>query len=466
MEHDWSSGRDLLLRLDGSRGLRAGIEQSVREAMRDGRLVPGTVLPSSRSLARDLGVARGTVSAAYSQLAAEGYLHVRQGAPVRAVWQPKRRPAPAAPPAQAARAGWDLRPCRPESSSFPRQAWGRAQRQALAHAPEEAFGYGDPLGSTRLRHALAGYLARTRGVDTNPGNLLICAGFTQAFTLICHVLRAQGTTCLATEDPSAPRYRRIAQAAGLSVTPVPCDRDGLHVGELARSRAGAVLVTPAHQYPLGVTMSPARRTALLDWASNHQALIIEDDYDGEFRYDRQPVGAVQALDPRHVIYAGTASKTLAPGLRVGWLALPGSMISRFRQAKEDHDRSTGIIEQLTLAELIDSGALDQHVRRMRTRYRRRRDELAHALAATRPDLRLAGISAGLHALVYLTGPEPSEQQILARADRHSLLLDTLGSFWHQPPDPCPQAVIIGYSTPASHAFRPALHALAQTLAPR
>ena len=237
MDPDWASGRDLLLRLDSSRGLRAGIEQSLREAMRDGRLVPGAVLPSSRSLARDLGVARGTVSAAYGQLAAEGYLDVRQGAPVRAIWQPRHH-APAASSAEPPRSGWDLRPCQPESGSFPRQAWARAQRQVMAHVPDETFCYGDPLGSTRLRQVLTEYLGRARGVDTDPANLLICAGFTQAFTLTCHVLRAQGIANLAVEDPSAPRYRRIAQGAGLSVTPVPCDQDGLQVGELTRSPPG------------------------------------------------------------------------------------------------------------------------------------------------------------------------------------------------------------------------------------
>ena len=464
MDSDWTSGRDLLLRLDSGRGLRTGIEQSLREAMRDGRLVPGAALPSSRSLARDLGVARGTVSAAYSQLAAEGYLDIRQGAPVRAVWQPRYRPAPVASPAQAACSRWDLRPCLPESGSFPRQAWARAQRQVLGHAPDEAFGYGDPLGSTRLRQVLAEYLGRTRGVDTDPASLLICTGFTQAFTLICHVLHAKGIANLAVEDPSDPRYRRIAHGVGLSVTPVPCDRDGLQVAKLTRSRARAVLITPAHQFPLGVTMSATRRTALVEWARHRQALIIEDDYDGEFRYDRQPVGALQALDPGHVIYGGTVSKTLAPGLRLGWLSLPGSLIGTFRAAKDDLDRCTGVMEQLAFAELIASGAFDQHVRRMRTRYRHRRDELAQAFAATRPDLRLSGISAGLHALVYLSGQESSEQQILARATRHSIALHTLGSYWHSLPEPCPQAVIIGYAAPASHAFRPALRALAQVLA--
>ena len=329
-----------------------------------------------------------------------------KGRPCGRVWQPRYRPAPAlaSPRRRLVPDGTCGPACRRAEAS--RQAWARAQRQVLGHAPDEAFGYADPLGSTRLRQVLAEYLGRTRESTLDPASLLILpTGFTQAFTLICHVLHAQGIANLAVEDPSDPRYRRIAHGAGLSVTPVPCDRDGLQVAKLTRSRARAVLITPAHQFPLGVTMSATRRTALVEWARHRQALIIEDDYDGEFRYDRQPVGALQALDPGHVIYGGTVSKTLAPGLRLGWLSLPGSLIGTFRAAKDDLDRCTGVMEQLAFAELIASGAFDQHVRRMRTRYRHRRDELAQAFAATRPDLRLSGTSAGLHALVYLSGQE-------------------------------------------------------------
>jgi GntR family transcriptional regulator/MocR family aminotransferase len=456
---DWSSGVDLLLGLNRAEGLRNGIEHSLREAIRDGRLTLGAVLPSSRSLARDLGVARGTVSAAFGQLAAEGYLDVRQGAPVRVRWLPPHRPPPAESPAPAARLRWDLRPGRPESASFPRHAWARAYRQVLAHAPDEMFGYGDPRGSAELRGALADYLGRARGVDTGPARLLICNGFTQALTLICRTLRAAGATALAVEDPGARRYRRLAEAAGLTVVPVPCDQDGLRTDHLSRSGPQAVLVTPAHQYPLGVTMSAARRTALVEWARRHETLIIEDDYDGEFRYDRQPVGALQHLDPERVIYTGSASKTLAPGLRLGWISAPAAIGEALAAAKEHLDRGTSILEQLTLAELIASGAFDRHVRRMRASYRRRRDELRQAIAASRPDLRLAGISAGLHALIYLPERGASEHQIQTRAARLSIGLHTLADYWHDPPEPAPQAIIIGYATPASHAYQPALSAL-------
>ena len=460
---DWSSGLDLLVELDPAGGLREGIERALRQAMRDGRLAAGSTLPSSRSLARDLGVARGTVSAAYGQLAVEGYLELRQGAPVRVRWVPRRQPASAAAPAQPAAVRWDFRPGRPDSASFPRQAWTRAGRAVLAGAPDEVFGYGDPRGAPQLRRALAGYLGRARGVDTRPEQLLVCSGFTQALTLIGQVLAAAGATTLAVEDPGPPRYRRLAEAAGLAVVPVPCDQDGPQIGQLDRSGAQAVLVTPAHQYPLGITMSPARRTALVEWARRRRALIVEDDYDGEFRYDRQPAGALQHLDPGHVIYVGTASKTLAPALRLGWLSAPASIGAAIAAAKEYADRGTGVLDQLTLAELIASGAFDRHIRRMRGIYRRRRDDLARALARSNPGVRLAGISAGLHALAYLPRPGPTEQQIRARAGRRSIALETLGSYWHDPPEPAPQAVILGYATPPGHAYRPALDALARLL---
>jgi GntR family transcriptional regulator/MocR family aminotransferase len=465
VDSDWASSLDLFLDLDRASGLGRGIEHSLREAIRDGRLTPGSAVPSSRSLARDLGVARGTVSAAYSQLAAEGYLSARQGAPVRVTWAPPRRQQPwSLFPAPPERCQWDLRPGRPDSASFPRIAWARAHRHVLMHAPDQIFDYGDALGHAELRRALADYLGRARGVDTDPACLLICNGFTQAFTLVCHALGAAGASTLAVEDPGIPRFRKIAETLGLRVISVPCDQEGLRTDHLAQSSADAVLVTPAHQYPLGVTMSAARRTALIEWARRGKSLIIEDDYDGEFRYDRQPTGALQQLDPQHVIYIGTASKTLAPGMRLGWLSAPPSIGYILATAKEHLDRGTGILDQLTLAELITNRSFDRHVRRMRASYRRRRDELAQTLAARLPHLRLAGTSAGLHALIYLPEDGPTEHQLRKRAARRSIALHTLASYWHDPPESSPQAIIVGYASPATHAYRPALHALAQLLA--
>ena len=464
MDSVWSSERDLLLGLDAADGLSRSIEHSLRTAIRDGRLGQGAALPSSRALARDLDVARGTVSAAYRQLAAEGYLAIRQGAPARVSWAPPRRlPLPPAPSPRPRRQ-WDLRPGRPDSASFPRIVWARAQQRVVAQAPDEIFGYSDVCGTPQLRSALAEYLGRARGVNTDPTNLLICNGFTHALYLICHALRAKGAAALAVEDPGVPYYRQLIETSGLTVVPVPCDEDGLRVDHLAQSEASAVLVTPAHQYPLGVTMSSDRRTDLVEWARRDDNLIIEDDYDGEFRYDRQPVGALQQLDPDRVIYTGTASKTLAPGLRLGWLSAPHHIGAHWI-ARQSSYRGTGVLEQLTLAELITSGAFDRHIRRMRATYRRRRDELARILADDLPHLHLAGISAGLHAVIYLPRPGPTEQQIQARAATLSVGLDTLGThYWNKPLETRPHAVIVGYATPASHAYRPGLSVLTQLLA--
>ncbi len=464
MAADWSTGLDLLLDLDRGGGLRHAIERSLREAIRGGRLPRGSTLPSSRSLAIDLGVARGTVSAAYQQLAAEGYLTARQGAAVWVSWIPPRRLPDPSPPAVPERSRWDLRPGRPDHASFPRGTWERTRQRVLARAPEEIFGYGDARGSADLRSALADYLGRARGVDTSPANLLICNGFTHALSLVCQALRAAGGTTLAVEDPGVPHYRKLAGPLGLRLVPIPCDEEGLRTDCLERSGVRAVLVTPAHQYPLGVTMPAQRRLALIGWARRHDALIIEDDYDGEFRYDGQAAGALQRLDPQRVIYAGTASKTLAPGLRLGWLAVPEAAGGATGLARQSFYRGTGILEQLTLAELITSGAFDRHVRRMRGLYRRRRDELASALAGNLPHLRLAGASAGLHALAYLPESGRTEAQVQARAAQQSVAIHTLAAHWYERPEFSPEAVIIGYATPASHAYRPALDALIRVLA--
>ncbi|MFL6072827.1 MAG: PLP-dependent aminotransferase family protein [Mycobacteriales bacterium] len=458
-----SAGRDLFLALDRGRaaragGLRAGIEDALREAIGQGRLAVGAALPSTRTLAADLGVARRTVLAAYQQLAAEGYLDCRQGAPVRVAYSAPARPAATAPEhADTPRA--DLRPGHPAPSSFPRLAWTRAARQALRLAPDAAFGYGDVRGHRLLRETLAGYLGRARGVTTEPGNLLVCGGFRQALYLTCQVLRARGHTALAMEDPCSPNHRRIAESAGLAVCPVPCDGDGLRVDLLAGTPARAVLVTPAHQYPLGGTLAADRRTALVGWARERDGLVIEDDYDGEFRYDRHPVGALQPLDPDRVAYTGTTSKTLAPGLRLGWLAAPPALLDELVEHKGLVDRGTGVPDQLTLAELIGSGGFDRHLRRMRLSYRSRRDQLRDALAALDRPWRLTGIAAGLHALLPLPDGGPEEADLLVRAEERGVALAGLGRYWHRPADPHPRALVIGYGAPSDAAFRSCLRHL-------
>ena len=457
MAVDWASSLDLLVDQRHGEGLRRGIEDALRAAIRDGRLPLGARLPSSRALAHDLGVARGTVSAAYDQLAAEGYLSLRQGAAGRVSWVPAGPPEPR-PATVLAEPAWDLRPGRADRSSFPRQAWLRSVRRVVQEMSDGALDYGPSQGDPRLRAALAEYLGRVRGVRVGVDDVVVCTGFTQAFGILCRTLRRRGATRIAMEDPNGHRYRDIAIRAGLEVVPVPCDDRGLRVDELAD--ADAVLITPAHQYPLGVTLSPQRRSALIEWARHRDALIIEDDYDGEFRFDRSPVGAVQQMDPSRVVYAGTASKTLAPGLRLGWLATPPVIRHAVIDAKEDLDRGSGVLDQLVFADLIESGEYDRHVRRMRGVYRTRRDELVAALA--HHGWTVPGIAAGLHALIPL--PDKAvERRVLAAAHAKGLMLNSLADYWHRPVDSHPRAVVVGYGTPAGHAFRPTLGVLLAVL---
>lgn len=462
MTETWAiSGVDLHLEIIGTR-VRAALESALREAVRTGRLHPGTRVPSSRTLARDLGIARNTVAEAYGQLVAEGWLTARQGSGTRVAEQAATIDArPSAPEVAAGRSRYDLRPGSPDLSGFPRSAWLAAARRALNRAPYEALGYSDPRGRPELRDALADYLARARGVRVTPERIVVCSGFTQAFGLLCQVLQARAATTLAIEEFTQPGTREIAAASRLNLQTLPVDTHGAAIGELAD--ADAVLLTPAHQFPLGVPLAAQRRAQAVAWAARDTArLVIEDDYDGEFRYDRQPLGALQALAPEHVVYAGTASKTLAPGLRLAWLVLPTHLIEDVVKAKTLADRHTSTLDQLTLAEFIVSGAYDRHIRRSRLSYRRRRDRLVAALHGHTPNVQITGIAAGLHALVELP-PGHREDQVIARASEHSLALEGLHAYADAPQLHAP-ALVVGYGTPPQHAYTAAIARLCTVLA--
>jgi len=440
-------------------GVRAGLEEALREAVRSGRLEDGARLPSSRSLAGDLGLARNTVAEAYSQLIAEGWLVSRHGSGTRVASGVARAEQPPAPAAETRRPRYDLRPGSPDASAFPRAAWLSAARRALLSAPPEALGYGDPRGVRSLRSALAGYLSRARGVYAKPERVIVCAGFTQALDLLCRAFRARGAQALAMEEYGIGTHRRIAVADGLAIRPVPVDQRGADTGRLGD--ADAAVLTPAHQFPLGVSLAPERRAAAIGWAAAGGGFVIEDDYDGEFRYDRQPVGAMQALDPERVIYVGTASKSLAPGLRLGWLVVPAALVDAIAELQRLTTHGVSAIDQLTLAEMIRSGAYDRHIRRSRLLYRRRRDRLVEAITRSAPDAEPTGIAAGLHALVRLPG-RFSEGELMARAAAHGVALEMLSAYGPTPPAP---AIVVGYGTPPEHAYTTALARLVAILGP-
>ena len=449
-------GLDLHLDLSGTR-VRAGLENALRDAIRAGRLRPGTRLPSSRALAADLGIARNTVAEVYSQLVAEGWLTAQTGAGTSVA--PRRAPAPGAtvaarPAGPAPR--YDLRAGVPDLSAFPRRAWLATARKVLAAAPDHLLGYPDPRGLPQLRTALADYLARARGVIADPARIVVCAGFAHGLAGISRALRAAGATTLAVEAYGHQAHRDIAAGQGLRLRPLPVDGMGAVIGRAAG--ADAVLLTPAHQFPLGVTLHPRRRREAADWGG----VVIEDDYDGEFRYDRQPVGALQTLAPDHVIYAGTASKSLAPSLRLGWLVVPPRLLDA---VTAELAAGPSALDQLTLAEFITSGGYDRQVRRARLAYRSRRDRLAAALH--RRGLRVTGIAAGMHAVVELSGTS-LEQAALSRASQHDLAIEGLGSYRAGPDDDghiARAGLVIGYGRPPEHAYTTALARLCAVLPP-
>ncbi|MFE7295306.1 PLP-dependent aminotransferase family protein [Streptomyces sp. NPDC057579] len=465
-------GRDLHLDLDGPGGLRAALMTALRDAVRSGRLTPGTRLPSSRSLATDLGIARNTVADAYAELVAEGWLCARQGSGTEVAERvlpraaaPRRTPGPPSPAAAGPR--FDLTPGTPDVSSFPRTAWLAAARRALTAAPNEAFGYGTPAGRPELRAVLADYLARARGVRADPDRIVICAGFMQGLGLVSRALKARGGAPgrIATESYGLHFHRDVITRAGLGTVPLPVDAHGADTGGLAGlDHLRAALFTPAHQFPTGVPLHPDRRAAAVNWARATGGYILEDDYDGELRYDRQPVGALQGLDPDHVVYLGTASKSLAPALRLAWMVVPDRLIDRVLEIKATGEWQSGSLDQLTLAEFLSSGAYDRHLRGMRLRYRRRRDALVAALAEAAPQVHVSGIAAGLHAVLEL--PPGTEQSIVQAALWQGLAVHGLREFTDPAaPAVARDALVIAYGRPPDHSFAAVLDALLRALPP-
>lgn len=452
-------GPELLVRLRvgvGQGPRRAQLESRLREFVRGGMLVAGTRLPSSRGLADDLGISRRLVVDAYAQLLAEGYLVSRPGAGTYVAGTAGApRPVASKPAERTLR--YDFFPGAPDLGSFPRSLWLRTMREVLASTPPSALAYPDARGTPELRGALAAYLRRVRGVVVEPDSIMVCAGATQGLALLARALTRRGVEEIAVEDPSLPPHRAVLAYAGLRVRGVAVDEQGVDVSAID---APVLLTTPAHQCPTGVVLSPGRRAALVDWA-RAGGLVIEDDYDAEFRYDRAPLGALQGLAPDRVVYLGTASKTLAPGLRLGWLVLPASLVDPVVEAKLLDDLGSPTLEQLVLARLIDTAAYDRHLRKARRRNRDRRDALIAAVAHHLRGARVSGISAGLHALVRLSKAVDA-QQLLERAAERSVGVYPLALHMIEPARDT-DALVLGYAGLSEPAIEEGVRRLAVVL---
>jgi GntR family transcriptional regulator / MocR family aminotransferase len=452
----------LLVEIDraGELPLHEQIERALRARIRSGSLSSDTRLPSTRALAQELGVSRGVVTEAFGQLAAEGYLTITQGAPVR-VARAVRTAGPRAPARSLLESfPYHLHPGLPDLAGFPRETWLRSLRSALRDSPLAAVGYGDPRGVPELREALAGYLGRVRGVEADPEHTLVCTGFMQAFALICRTLRSRGVERIALEDPGWHVHRLIVENAGMEVIPVPVDEHGLRVEHLGGTDAAAVLVTSAHQFPTGAVLAPERRAALIEWAEDER-LIIEDDYDAEYRYDRVAVGALQGLAPEQVAYIGSASKRLAPGMRLGWLVTPSWLAWELTAAKAVEDAGSEVIGQLALCDFIARGELDRHVRRMRLRYQSRREALLEALARWLPHGHLVSPgAAGLFELLEL--PEDVEEPRLLRAAA-ARGVGMEGLAWHRFTPGGPPGVLLGYGNLSEPAIEHGVRLIAEAL---
>ncbi|HLK02667.1 MAG TPA: PLP-dependent aminotransferase family protein [Streptosporangiaceae bacterium] len=470
MRIEWSGlGPELLVRLDRSAGqpLRAQLEAFLREAIRTGRLREGERLPSSRVLAGELGVSRGLVQECYAQLLAEGYLTSRGGSATRVAGVGDRALAvpPPVPRGTPPRLIADFRPGISDLASFPRTDWAWAMRETCSRIASADLDYGDPRGSIVLRDVLAAYLSRVRAADAEPGRIVVSAGFAQGVSLVLRALaREAGVRRVAFEDPGYGRAAtdetlRAVAAMGLHLAHIPVDAEGVVVSALAASGAQAVVVTPAHQSPTGVVLSASRRHALLDWARRGDGYVIEDDYDSEFRYDKEPVGALQGLAPDRVFLAGTASKSLAPAVRLGWVLAPAALAGAVAAEKEMSDRGSSALDQIALATMLTSGRYDRHLRRMRTVYAARRMALVAAFARHAPAVRLTGLAAGFHAVARLSDGA-DEAAVVAAARSRLVGLHGMSDFRAIADPGAPAELVMGFGNVGERAIEPAIAAIA------
>jgi GntR family transcriptional regulator/MocR family aminotransferase len=464
---EWTGlGPELLVALDraAAEPLGAQLERELRDAIRSGQLAPGERLPSSRVLAGELGVSRGLVIECYAQLQAEGFLTARTGSATR-VAAGAQRPAavpPSSPPAPSPRV--DFRLGVPDLASFPRRDWAWALREGCRRASVAELDYGDPRGTLALRDVLAGYLRRVRRAVVDPEQIVVTVGFAQAVNLVLQALARAGVRRVAIEDPGDDDYRAISQRNGMQAVSVPVDDRGIDVVALAATGSRAVILTPTHQFPTGVALAPERRQALVAWATEHDATIIEDDYDAEFRYDREPVGALQGLAPNRVALLGTASKSLAPALRIGWIVSPPALLGTVIEEKALMDRGSPALEQLALAALIESGRFDRHLRQMRAVYAGRRDALVGALRTLAPAVELRGLAAGFHAVARLPAG-CDEPAVVVQARERSVGLYGMSQY-RASGDVRPPELVFGFGNVSEAAIERGIAAVGDLLAPR
>ncbi len=463
MDHSSRDSRapEMLVELDRRvrEPLTLQLERALRDGVRRGALRPGTPLPSTRAFAAELGISRGLVVAAYAQLGAEGYLRLRRNAPP-VVAGGVGVAAPARPVGTARAWSYNLRPDLPDYRAFPRGEWLKSYRAALRRAPDSELGYGDSRGVAHLREALVAYLGRVRGVVGDPEHTFVCSGFAQAASLLGGVLARSGRRRVAVEDPGHAVIREVLARSGLEPVPVPVDAEGIDVDALVAAAPDAVLVTPAHQFPTGVVLVPERRARILAWAKETGAFVIEDDFDSEYRYDRPAVGSLQGLMPERVVYCGTASKTLAPSLRLGWIVAPGELVRPLVDQVLHTVFSPPRLEQLAFADFLLRGELDRHLRRMRLSYRRRRDVLVRALGRELPELEVRGLAAGLYLEAVL--PEGTDEtRVLERARAQGVGLSGMSEH-------CVRAVrepalLLGYAAAPEPSLRRAVAVLAEAV---
>jgi GntR family transcriptional regulator / MocR family aminotransferase len=465
---------DLLLQLPsgGGRGVRERLEHALRVAIQQERLRGGVVLPPSRVLATDLGVARTVVVEAYRNLAVDGYLETRRGGWTRVRPHSQGKPPRDEPPRgyedqlffgwrqAASRAQIRLLGGLPDPSLFPRREWLHQYRAALAELPQPALGYPDILGAEPLRQALADYLGRARGAVAAPERIIVCGGFTQGLTLVCRALGRAGARRVAVEEPCHIWHRAAIEAAGLEPVPVSADDRGLDPAALP-DNVDAVVTAPAHSYPSGSTLDGARRRTLVAWAARTGTLVIEDDYDAELRYDRAPIGTLQGLAPDQVVYIGSASKTLTPGLRLGWLIAPSRLVEQFAREKHHDDMGSSLLEQHALARFVESGSFARHLRRIRPIYRDRRDAAIRALETFLPSARWRGEAAGLHLL--LTFPATVDAKAVTAAAYEQNVLVELGAWHWAISDQAPPSLVLGYGGASEARIRRGIRVIAEAL---